>query len=84
MRYPDYEFEEHLSRAALVEGFSGTDALAFAGHKIAVSLIDRDAFLPERFGYGAWLYWMESFDNEQREALRQKLVALRVEARLKG
>lgn len=83
MRYPEDEFEELLAKARLVEHLH-TPCLLFSGHPIPISHRDPNTLAPARLGSEGKKYWVDGLTGPQREALRQKLVALRVEARLKG
>lgn len=83
MKFPDHEFEEHLRKARLA--FScGATCIRIAGHTLPASSEYPNKIDSMRFGYSTWLFWMEAFDNAQREAVQKKLVALRVAERLGG
>ena len=83
MRYPEDEFEELLAKARLVEHLH-MPCLLFSGHPIPISHRDPNTLDPARLGSEGKKYWVNGLTGPQRETLRQKLVALRVEARLKG
>lgn len=83
MKFPDHEFEMYLARAR-IEKFAGLEYLLIAGQKLPISTYNPNSIDLDMRSYSAWMFWMEAFDNAQREAIQKKLVALRVAKRLGG
>jgi hypothetical protein len=83
MKFPDHEFEMYLDRAR-IEKVAGFEYLLFAGYTLPVSSYAPNTIDLNMRSYSTWMFWLEAFDNAQREAVQKKLVALRVQKRLGG
>lgn len=84
MKYPDHEFDRLLSEAS-IERSSRIEYLRIGREKLPAALIEGNIPVVARImNYSTWGFWIESFDNTQRAAVRGKLIALRVQARLEG
>lgn len=84
MKYPDHEFDKLLSEAYITRTVDNVECFQWGSNRIPVKIITRNAVDFSQLSYSMWSLWMESFDNMQRAAVREKLTALRVQARLEG
>lgn len=81
MKYPDHLFEKYLSEAQIKKSIDNVPYLQFGHNRIPTNMIEHGNI---GVNYSVWNLWMESFDNTQRAAIRDKLRALRVLKRLEA